>query len=364
MESILRPSLAETINITGSNDLNFSVECLEGRRSLELLNMLTSSRALIDDRFNAALALRSRNLISEGLSGETVVAQLFSLVEKSATGSQADGTPNYTLAEKHTGILASVALQHNAMSAPAYAGKVIQWLHDGIIAMLMQAQIDNIADCHAELGQELPERFVASPREQLQRSRAQDRAFRAAVILAGTADTEAVGRLCSALLDRRIPDEFKIFAINALVGTESPAIGGSFVALLADNRTAPSVHAHLLNVLAVYCPQDAALQRTLAAGKEILGKEALRADLALNLSDAAMLRAFEACFDACLTPRYTRDQAALAQTFIGAEAWRPLLHLKHFESRLIPDDQDGVLHELLPDGARGDLITAERIRSR
>lgn len=191
-------------------------------------------------------------------------------------------------------------------------------------------------------------------------------AYRAALLLAGTNSEIAISTMCSALHSRIVPDAFKSLVIHALAGiSEEKHVNQIAVTLglvLSDLRSSDTLRHQVLEHWSIYRPRCELIHTIIKEAQKPTRQGITSTDVQRNGAAGNAWRTFEAPTIRAGSPRFSFDEAEQARTYLSAEIWRPIAHLKDLDSIIIPGRQPGILHEILPAGARGDLISFELIR--
>ncbi|MEN9845357.1 MAG: hypothetical protein RIS36_504 [Pseudomonadota bacterium] len=247
--SILVPNLTETRQSIGNGSLGLSLDTLRAEGVTALGQEISDPKRDMDDRFNAALALSERDLNQDGKVGAIWSRKFLSFIEVTTRGSGKDGQPLYTLQDKHTGVLAAIALRSTVFNSPELLDSMVKHLENGISAMGRLAAFEAARGMAEAQGIKADSKEEATYLEhQYLRPTARvvcqthvDWAHRALIVLAGQPQDPAalnpvVHMLANALLDKRVDDSFKIFAVNVLSGRDDEALGRLFPLLVFMNK--------------------------------------------------------------------------------------------------------------------------------
>ena len=347
---IIIPSIKEAKAALGSDAHSFTREYLSDRRLPDLISALKDPELDIDDRFNCALELRSRSL-AESSAGQAAINSLFTLVENSTKPTRADGAPGFTVEEKRVGIMAAIALQGSISDSPIYLSITAQWLESGIKALHIARQIEEMKDggLPADLSSK---EIIQWHNEVMTNEEHTHQAYRALVILAGTTDDRMVSHACSILRHRLLPDSFKVFAINALTGVSnekhSSEIALAFGLALSDLRSSEWLRTQVLQSWSIFRPRNEIVDAIISQMHEGLEQMIVSASLELDHTTVALGGNLLQAVKQAQSPRFSPEQAEEARRYIGAEVWRPIVHLKDLDSILLPDPFTNLLHEILP----------------
>ncbi len=361
---IVIPTLSEARTLMGTEKiLGFTAEFLADQRTLELVKELEDRTRGIDDRFDAALALRSRNLNEEGQVGAQVITRLFRHVQEIAAPAQTDGRMRYTMEDKRTGLMSVVALQGSIFGS-AHRETVLAWLREGAVAMERERDVQYLQRHYAESGAKGPADLDKVTPESIAREAAANKAHKAAMLCGATTDSEVINALTSTLRHRHIDDSYKVFAITALTGVTDQIVGDTFCLVMQDRYCSPLILHSLLAAIGTLRPSSEALLTALKAFDEVLEKAGREAQIELDDINAEEIADFHGMIKQALSPRYQHEEAEVVRTRFGAELLRPLVHLKDHGSLLFPSERfANVIHEIAPSGTNGDLLTWEPIRS-
>jgi hypothetical protein len=372
--SILVPTLTAARQAIGNGYVGLSLDTLRDEGVTTLGREISDPKRDMDDRFNAALALSERDLNQDGGVGALWLRKFLTFIEITTRGSGQNGQPLYTLQEKHTGVLAAIAIRSTVFNSHGLLASMVKHLEIGISAMERLAAFEACRGMAERQGiaadskEEAAHHRYLSPKARVVCHTRVDWAHRAMIVLAGqpqdpTALNPVVRMLADALLYKRVDESFKILAVNVLSGRDDEVFGSLIPSLVLQRDMSEQLRRYLFQVLSVYSPCNETYRAFVRQLVDRLKDFEKRQALAGDFEEERAAHEFRSSLERALSPKYTQDQAAAARKAIGTDPWRVLLHLKSFESVIVPR-ANGNFTEIAPPGTNGDLITRKNIRVR
>lgn len=340
------PSLADIREVADLKDVTIRGQHLIKHSELELCGTLAHSMIDMDERFDVALALRGRQ------KSPALVQDLLNLVEASVKPCNPDGTSRYTFMEKKTAILAAIALQGQIAEMPDHFATVKEWVSSYYNFFRAKTKF---ASSEAQGPGEQAIQEGLSMGEILEGVH-DDQLHRAMVILGSPRTSAAQTLLAQVIVTRNSPSSAVDLALHGLGGINNPAVATTFMSALMLSGLAPENKVRALNVLGVYRPDDARLEQFLRNCKEQAANTRLHEQLSLEPDNDYI----EKLIDKALNPALSFEQSDLAQEWIAASCWRPVLHVRDQESILVPVG-DRILQEIAPAGSMSDIATWREI---
>ncbi len=356
--SIVLPTLSETRKLLGIRSLLLSHETLREQRTAALLLELRNPKLNPDDRFNAALALRDRNLLDEP-HGTLFTESLFRHIHTTASTSRSDGSSVYSMEEKRLGILANIALQGTVLNCPVYLTRLTRWIHNGIFC---SGENYSPGNKRTVQGIDIPsDATLSKERKALSRSTAIQRklnlAHRAVQLLGGTCNDPELGKvvfsaLAAVLTVKSSPTSLKVFALNSIATIDSSeSLGLMLRSSLGSTPLSGSLSLlqHTFSILSVFVPGGAIAQDLHSGIMEALEKSIVRAQLEGERQLEVEFLEMRSKVNSTVSPLFNSEQVAEARRHLSAGVWRPLIHLSNTDSLLVRAGTS-TLAEIVPSG--------------
>lgn len=337
-----------------------TIEELSKKSSVDLVEVLFDRKQKMDDRFDAALALRTQTDKSEDL-----MSVLFAKVDESTKPLGAGQDPaGEAFQVQKTGKMAAIALQNDWVSAEKIAKKIQDWIEAGVSSnrketALLQAndmlrqQIEGSSKLWlpATAKKEVPPAYDQEQAREFEEASA--KLDRGLTILAGS-EADLASRLISQVLLKRMPeDTHRMFALNASAGNDSLIMCNTFILLLTDRHTSGFLREYTLKLLEAYCPNNARFRDRLGEMRDYCAEGANKViDLRTSSDLTILARRFERIVENVSSPERKHD--AIAQ--FAYNPWRILMHMEHPHGRLSFIPGSNVICETRPPGTMADLI--------
>lgn len=354
MRSIHIPDAREAAEVLGGKNLKFSGDFLTSQRPSELLELMRNTELEISSRFDAAMALREKNLHESTSTDNGLIGKLLHHVEVTTQPPTEHNQHGFTLEEKRIGILSGVALQGTVVGSERLLQMFRKWISDSLELLEADALLRGEGDTPS-----LRERKVASDHDL---NKAELKIQRACLLLGKSNHSDDVELFANVLESRGVVDQCKIMAIHALCGINDPQIPIRKLLVFCDSDTTVFVKEAILSSMAVYWANNGSSAYELIQSiRDNLKKMIMESKLSLDSGTERVAAHYDAKFADILRPRYKVGEEEHARYQAGIYPWRVILELSSQDSLLVPNNNNA-FYEVAPSGTNGDIISWKNLK--